>query len=439
MASLHIKNLGPIVDSSNIELTSLMVLIGRQSAGKSTFMKVLCFCRWVEKKIMVSTDDIVSQYTHYNRFVKELKQFHRLNDEYFAENTELMYDGDNITIEYTGVNGNAKIVRKKSFAEKRYNTKLSYIPAERNLISAIQNVDKTYKATERDVLFNFIYEWDEAKTPYTSDHPFKLSATGGFSYVNKSGADVLVRDDGTETPAFFASSGMQSVMPMDVMTNYITDCVGQNASLSMHERNEISKTDNGHSHRRLEYQSAQLFIEEPEQNLYPESQKLVVMSLVRSLKKSLANGSEQSMAVVTTHSPYVVSVVNVLLTAAIVSERELEQSVVEKDCILPSKAISGYFIDNNGVFQNIMDKEVPMLSGNDLDGVDTNHAIDQLRQTLKKALFKHPSNDDIRARIVAQSFPSNKANPTMEKAKQEFRKEYNCDLRGMKTGQEDKL
>ena len=75
----------------------------------------------------------------------------------------------------------------------------------------------------------------------------------------------------------------------------------------------------------------------------------------------------------------------------------------------------------------------------ELKGADTNHAIDQLRQTLKKAIFKHPTNDDIRARIVAQSFPSNKSNPTMEKAKQEFRKDYNCDLRGMKTGQEDKL
>ena len=385
MASLHIKNFGPIVDSSKIKLTSLMVLIGRQSAGKSTFMKVLCYCRWIEKKIMVSTDDILNQYTHYNRFVKELKQFHRLNDEYFMEDTELMYDGDNITIEYTGVNGNAKIVRKKSFEEKRYNTKLSYIPAERNLISAIQNVDKTYKATERDVLFNFIYEWDEAKTPYTSEYPFKLSATGGFSYVNKSGADILVGEDGTETPAFFASSGMQSVMPLDVMTNYITERVGQNASLSMHEYNEIGKTDNGHSYRRLEYQSAQLFIEEPEQNLYPESQKLVMMSLVRSLKKALANGSERSMAVVTTHSPYVMSVVNVLLTAAIVCEKGLEQSVIEKDCILPSKAISGYFIDKNGEFQNIMDKEVPMLSGNDLDGVSD--WVDESISKLNEILF----------------------------------------------------
>lgn len=385
MASLHIKNFGPILDSTKIELTPLMVLIGRQSSGKSTFMKLLCFCRWVEKKIMASTDDIVSQYTHYNRFVKDLKSFHRLNDEYFKANTELKYDGDVIRIEYTGINGNAKIVRKKSFAEKRYNSKLCYIPAERNLVSAIQNVDKTYKATGRDVLFNFIYEWNEAKEPYTNEHPFKLAATGGFSYVNKFGADVLVREDGSETPAFYASSGMQSVMPMDVMVNYITDCVGKNASLSMRERNEISETDNDYANRRLFYQSAQLFIEEPEQNLYPESQKLVVMSIVRSLKKALENGSEQSLALVTTHSPYIMSVVNVLLVAAMVTEKGLKQEVIDGDSVLPSSSISGYFIDENGIFQNILDAEVPMLSGNDLDGVSD--WVDDSISKLNEALF----------------------------------------------------
>jgi hypothetical protein len=385
MASLHIKNFGPILDSTKIELTPLMVLIGRQSSGKSTFMKLLCFCRWVEKKIMASTDDIVSQYTHYNRFVKDLKSFHRLNDEYFKANTELKYDGDVIRIEYTGINGNAKIVRKKSFAEKRYNSKLCYIPAERNLVSAIQNVDKTYKATGRDVLFNFIYEWNEAKEPYTNEHPFKLAATGGFSYVNKFGADVLVREDGSETSAFYASSGMQSVMPMDVMVNYITDCVGKNASLSMRERNEISETDNDYANRRLFYQSAQLFIEEPEQNLYPESQKLVVMSIVRSLKKALENGSEQSLALVTTHSPYIMSVVNVLLVAAMVTEKGLKQEVIDGDSVLPSSSISGYFIDENGIFQNILDAEVPMLSGNDLDGVSD--WVDDSISKLNEALF----------------------------------------------------
>ena len=46
---------------------------------------------------------------------------------------------------------------------------------------------------------------------------------------------------------------MQSVMPMDVMTNYITGCVGENASLSMHERKEISKSENDYTSRRLVY------------------------------------------------------------------------------------------------------------------------------------------------------------------------------------------
>lgn len=384
MVSLHIKNFGPISDSTQIELTPLMLLIGRQSSGKSTFMKVLCFCRWIEKKIMTSTEDLINQYTHYNRFIKELKSFHRLNDDYFKDDTELKYDGDVLTIVYTGRTGNARIVRKRSFAEQRYNSKLCYIPAERNLISAIQNVDKTYKATERDILFNFIYEWNEAKEPYTREHPFRLAATGGFSYVNQSGADILLREDGYETPAFYASSGMQSVMPLDVMTNYITNCVGKNAPLSMVEYNEISKTDHERALRRLVYQSAQLFIEEPEQNLYPESQRLVIMSIVRSLNKALANGSEQSMAVITSHSPYVLSVVNVLLAAARVAHEGLDQDVIDKACVLPASSISGYYIDEKGYFQNILDAEVPMLSGNDLDGVSdwVEESISKLNEKL---------------------------------------------------------
>ena len=98
MATLHIKGFGPIEDSTTIELTPFMLLMGRQSSGKSTSMKVLSYCRWVEKRIMVSTDDLISQYTHYNRFVKELKQFNRLNDEYFRDDTLIKYDGDTIQI-----------------------------------------------------------------------------------------------------------------------------------------------------------------------------------------------------------------------------------------------------------------------------------------------------------------------------------------------------
>ncbi len=75
----------------------------------------------------------------------------------------------------------------------------------------------------------------------------------------------------------------------------------------------------------------------------------------------------------------------------------------------------------------------------ELKGTDIEHAVAQLRATLSNSLFRHPTNDDIRSRIAAQSFPAHKSDATMEKSKIEFRKSFNCDLRGMKTGQEEKL
>jgi len=75
----------------------------------------------------------------------------------------------------------------------------------------------------------------------------------------------------------------------------------------------------------------------------------------------------------------------------------------------------------------------------ELKGVDVVSAINQLKASLENPIFKHVTNKELRARIVAQSFPSNKSNPSMEKAKIEFRQKYHCDLRGMKNGQEDSI
>lgn len=384
MASLHIKHFGPIEDSTKIECTPLMVLIGRQSSGKSTFMKVLCFCRWIEKRVMVSTDDIINQYTHYGRFVKELKQFHRLNDDYFKDNSSIEYNGDTIVIEYHG-GTNPKISRKADFAQRRYNSKICYIPAERNLVSAIQNIDRAYKATERDVLFNFIYEWDEAKSPSTKSNPYKLSVTGDFSYANKSGNDFIIRKDGTESPAFYASSGIQSVTPLDVMSHYMMSQVGKRAPMSMSDLNAIQEPNS----KRLTYQSAQVFIEEPEQNLYPESQRLIILSLVKALAEAQKKESEPSMIMLTTHSPYVISVVNALLSAASVAGKNTGNEIIDAKYLLKPSEISGYFISDDGIFRSILDSELQMLSGIELDGVSD--WVEEIISQCNKVLYGEES------------------------------------------------
>ena len=74
----------------------------------------------------------------------------------------------------------------------------------------------------------------------------------------------------------------------------------------------------------------------------------------------------------------------------------------------------------------------------ELKGVDVHHAIEQLETTLQNEMLKHPTNKEKRARIVAASFPANRGDVTMEKAKVRFIKAYKCDLRGLKSNQPDK-
>ncbi len=387
MTTIKIENLGPIVDSSTISISPITLLMGPQSAGKSTFMKVLCFCRWVEKKIMVSTDDLVKQYTHYGRFIKELKQFHRLNDDFFSKNTRIYYDSQMLSISYEGEK-NPKISKKRGFQSERYNTKLSYIPAERNLVAAIKNVDRAYRTSERDALFNLIYEWDEARSHYTKDNPYPLSVTGGFRYFDKNGEDTFLMENGKSFPAFFASSGLQSVMPLEVMSKYFLSLVGTLSEFSKYELSSfVMEVLNGEGkeendrffadeksietlRRRLVYQSTQLYIEEPEQNLYPESQRLLLLSLIKALKQAQSAGSHTSSIVFTTHSPYILSVINVLFRAASVDENKktLLYEIIPKDLILSRDSYSAYYLDN-GRLISVLDAEVPMFSGNELDGV----------------------------------------------------------------------
>ena len=75
MSSICVKNIGPVKDTGVINLTPVMLLIGKQSTGKSTLMKILCFCTWIEKKVMTEGEELLTKYTHYGRFVKELKIF----------------------------------------------------------------------------------------------------------------------------------------------------------------------------------------------------------------------------------------------------------------------------------------------------------------------------------------------------------------------------
>lgn len=234
MQTIEIRNIGPLVETGNVPVSQVMLLIGEQSTGKSTFMKILCFCCWLEKQVMIGGEGIVSKYTHYYRFWNELKKFHHLNDDFLSDGSYIKYDGPAIQIEMDGKKRNAKIVRKANFAENKHNLKISFLPSERNLLSSIQNIENLYRSKEVDVLFNYILEWGEARAQFDAAHPLNLVFVDRMKYhFDAKNGDVLTLADGrSKIKPYYASSGVQSALPIQVLATYLAAEVGTVAKKS---------------------------------------------------------------------------------------------------------------------------------------------------------------------------------------------------------------
>ena len=412
MQAIEIRNIGPLKETGIIPVSQVMLLIGEQSTGKSTFMKILCFCCWLEKQVMIGGDSIVSKYTHYYRFWNELKKFHHFNDEFLSDSSYIKYDGSAIQIEMRGRKRNAKIVRKPNFAEIRHNLKISFLPSERNLLSSIQNIENLYRSKDVDMLFNYILEWGEARAQFDASRPLNLVFVDNMKYhYDAKYGDVLTLADGhSRIKPYYASSGVQSALPIQVLATYLAGEVGTSAKISPVEYlkqlnlltdskidikvlsavlNEMVRNEDSSKPvkineipasveivlnnllNRSSYQSFHMFIEELEQNLFPKAQFELVKMLVGLLKKMEQKPTGYTSTVfLTTHSPYVLTALNVMMLASAAYERSPDkvQNLGLEDYVLPEGAYSAYCI-NEGRFENIVDEEYGFIKGDFLDSV----------------------------------------------------------------------
>lgn len=394
MRTIHIQGIGPISDSGTLRITPVTLFIGEQSTGKSTLMKILCHCCWIEKRLMTGDDDTLYQYTHHFRFRRELMAFHRLNDDFFSPRSRIVYESEAVRIEMEGVGKNARIVKKEGFADMRHNIKLSFLPAERNLLSAVRNIEKVYRSGDYDMLFNYILEWGEAKTGFTPDSPLSLVFAHDMKYFYdpSTGNDYLLMDDRHKRiTTYYASSGIQSALPIAVMANYVSRLVHDRKAsyspsdyLAIADSASIEKVRN-----RFAYRAFRLFIEEPEQNLFPHSQFLLLRSIIGMLREAAEtdNGAESNI-VLTTHSPYVLTALNLLLSASLAWRRD-EQATraagFSPSDILPPSSYSAYRIDTDGTAANLVDEQFGFIRGDYLDSVST--LVDEKEYLLNSILY----------------------------------------------------
>lgn len=384
---LIVKNFGPI-KSVEIDLKKINVFIGPQGCGKSTLAKVISFCSWLDKR---RSDDGV-----YVGAYKHLMYYHKLQD-YFHDDTLIYYQGDNIVYTYGWPKddemlldgfeiGNTLHVDDKELIlfslRPSVNPKVIYIPAERNFVSAVPNLQNYIESD--DSLHGFILDWYRAKNKYNESNPLGLLNLGVKFFSVGPVSDYILLEGGKSVRLNASASGFQSVVPLVAMVDWLSSGIyKEEKPFSAAEEKKITELLNDLSgvtnsvelqkyQQRLKgilegkvYTHTQFIVEEPCQNLFPDAQKDLIYYLVSSL-----DHGKNHRLVLTTHSPYVLASLNNLIYAHNVgqSNREEVQKIIPSYCWVDFDDINVMFI-YDGRAESIMDEELRQIKAERIDGI----------------------------------------------------------------------
>lgn len=400
MAHLIIKNIGPI-KSVEFDLNKINLFMGPQSCGKSTVVKIISYCSWFEKNMVLKTKSRKD-------FYKELIEFHNLEDSYFSDNSYIEYVTSCSRIVFKGNNKeNPTIDIKVDHTHKFENHKIEYIPAERNFVS-LKGLGKY--TDSRDNILNFLYDWFQAKQEKTKDSGFVLplpSLGVTYFYDKDQDADNILMQDGKSINLRHSSSGLMSITPLLLIFDYVMKqvytqkrtkspleitniqtflqnfdakqadklkilqkrlsslksdvekSVKEETSVSVdtiHEQlNELQEDLNNLIGLYSDYFYSQVIIEEPELNLFPETQRDLVYYMLRVLNES----KRKHILVMTTHSPYILFALNNCMMGGLVKDKiaseESESFLSHRSWIDPHQ-VSVYEI-HDGYLKCIQDED----------------------------------------------------------------------------------
>ena len=107
-------------------------------------------------------------------------------------------------------------------------------------------------------------------------------------------------------------------------------------------------------------------IEEPEAHIFPEAQMYLLQLLA-----ILLNNTENNQLIITTHSPYVLTVINNLMHAYSVGQNNPEKvrEIVNEYSWIDPKKVNAYMLTIANGAERIIDDEVNMIDAEKIDGV----------------------------------------------------------------------
>ena len=344
MSKIKIKNFGPIkegmLDNDGwIDIKKVTVFIGNQGSGKSTVAKVFSTLSWLEKamvKGILRQDELNAK----NRFSKYLA-YQRISN-YLSGNTEIEYIGRAFSFTYSNQNFTAY----KSEGNGYLLPKIMYVPAERNFLSVVDRPDKLKNLPS--TLYTFNDEYDAAKNLYADGLQLPINNIW-FEYdrLNKL-AHISSEKEKFQLRLSESSSGFQSTVPLFLVSKYLTDSLTIEIDPSIKE-NSLEEQKKLEKEMRLILADTQIspevrqiylrqlsarrnpscflnIVEEPEQNLFPDSQRNILNELIR-----FVNAKDGNRLLMTTHSPYLINYLTLAVKAGNVYKSLTEKGSRLKD------------------------------------------------------------------------------------------------------------
>lgn len=372
--SIEIKNLGPINYIKIEEIKPLTVFIGESGSGKSTLMKTISLFRWVYKM------QNIRSYLKNSKVSKSPFRF-RMDtyfkdsglDEFISNNTFIEYsinfeDGKSHTISFrnnklSGTNSKDLISPNHLF----YN-KISFISENRNIIPLWANRGASLAGAFLGFYFHEVFRDFETASEKIKDLPIKYLGLKLYVKKMQSAKKYFISDLNGKYEIEFknSSSGTQNATPVTLISEHFSKHFDFEDAFNRTLVGYLSKTDNLTDFKPVKNLSdikklMFIHVEEPELSLFPDAQCQMISELI---KTCFVENSNEVRLMFSTHSPYIINHLNLLLKAHD-TKNKIDGAEINFDNI-------EVFLVEDGGLTNLMIKDHRLVNTNRLsDTINT--------------------------------------------------------------------
>ena len=349
--SIIIKNFGPLKEVEIDDIKPLTVFIGKSAGGKSIIMKVIVLMRYIYKMVNIRS------YLKNAKIIRspfKLRFNSLLHDGLkgmITAQTEIYYtveiNGNKYTLKYTnrGLQSDINIPDKDLIFFKE-----AYVSGMRSLIPIWASKAVSVKGENLGFFFHETFNDFNDATDVIKEQKLEYLKMKVRKSGNRPKLFTIesLQNDAVPIELRYASSGIQTSAPLVAIVHYFAqefsfkDAFQRSVLNYLYKQDLLTKFTPGINRNKLG-KYVHIHIEEVELSLAPEDQRAFMSNLVEEVFHK--NKKDRKLGLmVSTHSPYIVNHLNVLLRAGYFEKARENYPFLEKDDIAVYRVNEGKII-----------------------------------------------------------------------------------------------